>query len=82
MRSDPFCSTLTRSEHGTITFSSQQFFAKGPPPRSVSEIVFERYAIVSQPDIADALGRLELHDGHGLGHSEITEADPDEPATV
>jgi hypothetical protein len=28
MRSDPFCSTLTRSEHGTITFLSQQFFAK------------------------------------------------------
>src|ERR1700680_19163 len=34
MRSDPFCSTLTRSEHGTITFLSQQFFAKGPRPRS------------------------------------------------
>jgi hypothetical protein len=28
MRSDPFCSTLTRSEHGTITFLLQQFFAK------------------------------------------------------
>ena len=39
MRSDPFCSTLTRSEHGTITFLSQQFFAKSPRPESVSDRV-------------------------------------------
>lgn len=32
--------------------------------------VFERYAIVSQADIVEALGRLELRDGHSLGHSE------------
>ena len=44
--------------------------------------VFERYAIVSQADIAEALGRLEFRGGHSLGHSEPTEADPDEPATV
>jgi integrase len=44
--------------------------------------VFERYAIVSQADIAEALGRLELRDGHSHGHSEPTEANPDEPATV
>ena len=40
------------------------------------------YAIVSQADIAEALGRLELRDGHSLGHSETTEGNPDEPATV
>ncbi len=34
MRSDPFCSTLTRSEHGTITFLSQQ----SEVPRSRCEI--------------------------------------------
>lgn len=44
--------------------------------------VFERYAIVSQPDIAEALGRLEFRDGHSLGHSEPNEENPDEPATV
>jgi integrase len=44
--------------------------------------VFERYAIVSQADIAEALGRLELRDGHSLGHSEPTEPNPGEPATV
>jgi integrase len=44
--------------------------------------VFERYAIVSQADIAEALGRLELRDGHSLGHSEPREANPDEPATA
>ncbi|MGO9575894.1 MAG: AAA family ATPase [Terriglobales bacterium] len=44
--------------------------------------VFERYAIVSQADIAEALGRLELRDGHSFGHSEPTEANPDEPATA
>jgi hypothetical protein len=44
--------------------------------------VFERYAIVSQADIAEALGRPELRGGHSLGHSEPTEANPDEPATV
>jgi len=32
--------------------------------------VFERYAIVSQSDIAEAIGRLEPVDGHSLGHSE------------
>ena len=44
--------------------------------------VFERYAIVSQADIVEALGRLELRDGHSLGHSEPGEANPDEPATA
>ena len=45
--------------------------------------VFERYAIVvSQADIAEALGRLELRDGHSLGHSEPSEANLDEPAAV
>jgi integrase len=33
--------------------------------------VFERYAIVSQADIAEALGRLELRGGHSLGHSDL-----------
>jgi integrase len=33
--------------------------------------VFERYAIVSQADIADAIGKLEVRDGHSLGHSEV-----------
>jgi len=32
--------------------------------------VFEQYAIVSQADIADAIGKLEIRDGHSLGHSE------------
>jgi integrase len=40
--------------------------------------VFERYAIVSQTDIVEALGRLELRDGH----SEPAEDNPDEPATA
>lgn len=31
--------------------------------------VFERYAIVSQADIAEAIGRLEIRDGHSHGHS-------------
>jgi integrase len=44
--------------------------------------VFERYAIVSQTDIVEALGKLELRDGHSFGHSEPTEANPNEPATV
>lgn len=35
--------------------------------------VFERYAIVSQADIADAIGKLEIRDGHSLGHSEDEE---------
>ena len=26
--------------------------------------VFEQYAIVSQADIADAIGKLEIRDGH------------------
>jgi Cu/Ag efflux protein CusF len=38
--------------------------------------VFERYAIVSQADIAEALGRLELREGHSLGHSEKKEEQP------
>jgi hypothetical protein len=49
MRSDPFCSTLTCSEHGTITFLSQQFFAKGPRPRSVSDIANFSTAIAYRP---------------------------------
>jgi len=44
--------------------------------------VFERYAIISQADIAEALGRLKLRDGHSFGHSEPTEENTDEPATV
>jgi len=32
--------------------------------------VFERYAIVSQADIAYAIEKLEFRDGHSLGHSE------------
>ena len=43
--------------------------------------VFERYAIVSQADIAEALGRLELRDGHSFGHSEPAEENTDEHAT-
>jgi len=35
--------------------------------------VFERYAIISQADIAEAIGRLEIRDGHSLGHSEQKE---------
>ena len=36
--------------------------------------VFERYAIVAQSDIADALQKLESRNfGHNLGHSEETE---------
>ncbi len=41
-----------------------------------------RNSIVSQADIAEALGRLELRDGHSLGHSEPTEDNPDELAPV
>ena len=48
----------------------------------LSKIVFEGYAIMSRSDLWRALGRLELRGGHSLGHSEPTEADPDEPATV
>jgi integrase len=44
--------------------------------------VFERYAIVSQADIAEALGRLELRDGHSLGHSEPEEDRPTETPTA
>jgi integrase len=44
--------------------------------------VFERYAIVSQADIIEALGRLELRDGHNLGHSETEEDAPTETPTV
>ncbi len=39
--------------------------------------VFERYAIVSQADIADAIGRLEIRDGH----SESREEQPTKPTT-
>ena len=42
--------------------------------------VFERYAIVSQADIADAIGKLEIRDGHSLGHSEDDE-DEESPPT-
>lgn len=38
--------------------------------------VFERYAIVSQADIADAIGKLEVRNGHSLGHSDDEEAPP------
>ena len=38
--------------------------------------VFERYAIVSQADIAEAIGRLEVRDGHSLGHSAKKEEQP------
>jgi len=43
--------------------------------------VFERYAIVSQSDIADAIGRLEIRDGHSHGHSEQKEEQPTSQAT-
>lgn len=37
--------------------------------------VFERYAIVAQSDIADALNKLENREsGHSLGHTEAKEA--------
>lgn len=39
--------------------------------------VFERYAIVSQSDIADAIARLESRDGHSFGHSEKKEEQPE-----
>jgi len=42
--------------------------------------VFERYAIVSQDDIADAIGKLEICDGHNLKHSE-DEDDENTPPT-
>jgi integrase len=44
--------------------------------------VFERYAIVSQADIAEALGRPELRDGHSLGHSGATEQQTTETPTA
>jgi len=43
--------------------------------RSVSE----RYAIVSQADIADAIEKLEVRDGHNLGHSEDDEEENTPP---
>jgi hypothetical protein len=43
--------------------------------------VFERYAIVSQSDISEAIGKLELRDGHSLGHSQQSEAKPTEQTT-
>lgn len=42
--------------------------------------VFERYAIVSQADIADAFGRLELRDGYSFEHSQPDEENPTEDA--
>lgn len=43
--------------------------------------VFERYAIVSQTDIADAVQRLESpRYGHSFGHSRETEVPPTEVA--
>jgi hypothetical protein len=44
--------------------------------------VIERYAIVSQIDIAEAIGRLEPRDGHSLGHSEDSEAKTTETTPV
>jgi integrase len=41
--------------------------------------VFERYAIVSQADIADAIGKLEVRDGHSLGHREDDEEEKTPP---
>ena len=43
--------------------------------------VFERYAIVSQSDIAEAIGRLEIRDGHSHGHSEPKQEQPTEDST-
>jgi len=43
--------------------------------------VFERYAIVSQADIAEAIGRLEIRDGHSFGHSEKKEQQPSSNST-
>jgi integrase len=43
--------------------------------------VFERYAIVSQSDIAEAIGRLETRDGHSHGHSEQKEEQPTEDSS-
>jgi integrase len=44
--------------------------------------VFERYAIVSQSDISEAIGKLEIRNGHSFGHSEIPETLPLGTATV
>ena len=33
--------------------------------------VFERYAIVTQTDVADAMKKLQSQDGHSLGHSDM-----------
>src|ERR1700730_18041094 len=33
--------------------------------------VFERYAIVTQTDVADAMKKLQSRDGHCLGHSDM-----------
>ena len=45
--------------------------------------VFERYAIVSQADIAHAVLKLESsQNGHSLGHSERQDADITETAPV
>jgi len=42
--------------------------------------VFERYAIVCQTDISEAMRKLEVHqNGHSLGHSEHPEPDSSEP---
>ena len=41
--------------------------------------VFERYAIVSQADIADAIGKLEIRNGHSLGHSEGEDDEKTQP---
>jgi len=39
--------------------------------------VFERYAIVTQTDVADAMRKLQSKDGHSFGHSDVL---PDSPA--
>ena len=44
--------------------------------------VFERYAIVSQADVADAIAKLEVRDGHCLEHSEDDEEENTPPTGV
>jgi hypothetical protein len=45
--------------------------------------VFERYAIVSQTDICDAIRKLEFpQNGHSFGHSRGQEAPPSDTDQV
>jgi hypothetical protein len=69
MRSDPFCSTLTRSEHGTITFLSQQFFAKGPRPRSISDMAMFQQLPTLQEFGGETVRRIILRSTKGYGWS-------------